>query len=247
MQDGIQIYNCNNDAVFQQSFFNMTRLNFTYKGRRMFRREKNKLVYNTFFPFNQVKKELRFEGIYLSAYSIEDFREIDSDFDIGFNNIEYNFEEKFIQRIMSDFEVFLLMNMPKSCDAEKIVQDIEKRGCMIMNLKNNSLIIKLDCIGTFYYLEKYVQGIFGGIKNKKELSEEYLYNLLDLNDIQKLMEMVEIISIRVPIFANYNLMLCSDKQEKIDMVKSIIFELEDNNFQVEEIRGIDSPRNFLLR
>ena len=247
MQEGIQIYNCNSDTIFQQSFFNMTRLNFTYKGRRMFRREKNKLVYNTFFPFEQVKKVLQFEGIYLSAYSVEDFREIDSDFNIGFNNIEYNFEEKFIQRILSDFEVFLLINMPKSCDAQKLVRDIEKRDCMIMNLNNNSLIIKLDCIGTFLCLEKYVKGIFCGIKNKKTLSEEYLYNALDLNDMQKLMAMVEIFIIRVPIFANYNLMLCSDKQEKIDMAKSIIFELEDSNFQVEDIRECGNSRNFLLR
>ena len=79
------------------------------------------------------------------------------------------------------------------------------------------------------------------------LSEEYLYNPLDLNDMQKLMEMVEILILRVPIFANYNLMICSDKQEKIDLAKSIVFELEDCNFQVEDIKEINSPRNFLLR
>lgn len=246
MQEGIQIYNCNSDTIFQQSFFNMTRLNLIYKGRRMFRREKNKLVCNTFFPLEQVQKSIQFDGIYLSAYSVEDFKDIDSDFDIGFNNVEYNFEDKFMQRIMGNFEVFLLINMPKPCKDEKIFQDIKKRGCMTIN-SSNSLIIKLDCIGTFYCLEKYVKGIFCGIKNKKMLSEEYLYNPLDLNDMQKLMEMVEILILRVPIFANYNLMICSDKQEKIDLAKSIVFELEDCNFQVEDIKEINSPRNFLLR
>ena len=95
MNEGIQIYKFNDIMVYQQYFYNMTKLNFMYDRRNIFSFNRNGIQYNRYFPFDAVKENLKFYGLYLSAYSnVDNFLHMDFDFDIGFNNIEYKIEEK---------------------------------------------------------------------------------------------------------------------------------------------------------
>ncbi len=49
MNEGIQIYKFNNAAVYEQDFYNMTRLNFMYNRRHIFTFNKNGMEYNKYF------------------------------------------------------------------------------------------------------------------------------------------------------------------------------------------------------
>ena len=87
MNEGIQIYKFNDIMVYQQYFYNMTKLNFMYDRRNIFSFNRNGIQYNRYFPFDAVKENLKFYGLYLSAYSnVDNFLHMDFDFDIGFAN-----------------------------------------------------------------------------------------------------------------------------------------------------------------
>ena len=101
MNEGIQIYKCDSMTIYQQDFYNMTRLNFMYDRRRLYNQKKNQLEYNIYFPIDLVKERINFHSLYLSAYTFMDISSIDFDFDIGFNNIECNIEEKILNVILT--------------------------------------------------------------------------------------------------------------------------------------------------
>lgn len=249
MGEGMQIYKYDSNTILQHSFYDMTRLNFMYDRRKLYIIKKQKVEYNSYFPLNMVKEKLKFYGLYLSTYSTLDFSSIDSDFDIGFNNIEYKIEEKLMNMLREQFKkIELIMMVSNTKDNEKIIDKIEKEFDLSLSLKGfyNSYIVRLENINDVNFYKKYICGILLDGKGFSSSFDKRSFNLIELKFIQRLIEDYKLVILRVPLFANYNMMLYSKQEELIDEMNNKILKLKKHEFDIENMEHIESPRNFLL-
>ncbi|MBD5134541.1 MAG: hypothetical protein HDT39_01050 [Lachnospiraceae bacterium] len=212
MSEGIQIYTYNNETIYQKIFFNMTKLNFMYDRRQLFRTKNNKLEYNNYFPFDLVKQKLEFYGLYLSFYATSDFTSMDYDFDIGLNNLQHNFEKQLVNCLNDKFKrIEIVIKIFNSRGNKSIIEKIEKSYNILFSYigLHNTYIIKFENIEEIDFIQEYICGILLD-ENDIEMSfEQYSFNLADLKCIQGLTEQVKLLIFRVPLYANSNIMLYS--------------------------------------
>lgn len=248
MSEGIQIYKYNNVTIYQKDFFNMTKLNFMYDRRYLFRRIKNKWEYNNYFPFDLVKERLDFYGMYLSCYATSDFTCLDFDFDIGLNNIEYDFEKQLINSLKNEYnQIEIVIKILNSKVNKSIIEKVE-RGYNILFSSvgiNNIYIIKFDDIEKINFIQEYICGILID-KNDIEIPfERYSFNPIDLKCIMELIERVKLLIFRIPLYANYNIMLYSKEEQLVNVINTKILELKNDNFDIENIMDFKDSKNFL--
>ena len=225
MNEGIQIYKCDSKTIYQQDFYNMTRINFMYDRRRLYNQKKGQLEYSSYFPIDLVKEQIDFHCLYLSAYTFMDSSSIDFDFDIGFNNIEYNIEERIINMLKEEFgEIEIIVKVSNSYENRNIIKRIEERYNILFSVAGacNLYIIRLEDIGDMCFLHNNIYGILLGERYFPISFEEKVFDLIDLKSIQTLIENFSLIMLRVPLFSNYNVMLYSKQEKMIDMISKKI-------------------------
>lgn len=249
MNEGIQIYKCDSTTIYQRDFYNMTRLNFMYDRRRLYNKKQDQLEYNSYFPMDFVKERIAFYCLYLSAYTFMDFSDIDFDFDIGFNNMEYNIEERMINMLKEEFsEIKIMVKIFNSYENSDIIKRIEETYNILFSGKSiwNFYIIELDDIEDINFLYENICGILLGEKDFSLSFDKKEFDFIDLKSIQMLIEEFSLIILRVPIFSNYNVMLYAKKEETIDTINKRILEWNSDEFDIESIPDIKDPKNFLF-
>lgn len=249
MSEGIQIYTYNNETIYQKNFFNMTKLNFMYDRRQLFRTKNNKLEYNNYFPFDLVKQKLEFYGLYLSCYATSDFISMDYDFDIGLNNLEYNFEKQLINCLKDEFKrIEIVIEILNSRGNKSIIEKIEKSYNILFSSigLQNTYIIKFEDIEQFDFIQEYICGILLDENDIEKSFKEYSFNPADLKCIQGLIEQVKLLIFRVQLYANSNIMLYSKEEKLINMINGKILELKNDNFEIQNIVDFKDSKNFLL-
>lgn len=157
MSEGVQIYRCDNAAICKEDFFNMTKLNFEYDRRHLFTRKKNKWEYNNYFPFDLVNERLGFYGLYLSCYTDLDFASLDFDFDIGLNNLEYNFEEKLISCLKNEYSRIVIEILNSQAN-KSIIEKIEREYNILFSSVGiyNIYVISFSNIEEISFIQKYI-------------------------------------------------------------------------------------------
>ncbi|MCI9079892.1 MAG: hypothetical protein HFH68_13415 [Lachnospiraceae bacterium] len=250
MNEGLQIYKFNGLTVYKQYFYNMTRLNFMYDRRRLFSFNKNGMEYNSYFPFNMVKEKVKFHGLYLSAYSaIDSFSHMDFDFDIGFNNIEYEIEEKIVNLLRDESdEMEIILKIFNSRENKNIIDEINNKYNTLFSLDGlyNTYIIKAKEIKSINLVQEYISCILINRKDFQLPFEQCSFNLVDFKCIKQLIERYELILFRAPIYANYNIIIYSGNKDLIYKLNNKILKLKNYEFFIESINDIEDSRNFLL-
>lgn len=250
MNEGIQIYKFNDIMVYQQYFYNMTKLNFMYDRRSIFSFNKNGMQYNRYFPFDAVKENLKFYGLYLSAYSnVDSFLHMDFDFDIGFNNIEYKIEEKILDIIKDEFgKIDIIIRIFNSRENKNIIDKINREYKVLFSLDGfyNIYIAELKEIKSIDFIQEYIYGVLLNEKNFSVLFGQCSFNPVDLKCIKQLAEKYELILFKVPIYANYNIVVYSSNENFIDKFSDNILNLKNSIFNIENIDNFENLKNFLL-
>lgn len=76
--------------------------------------------------------------------------------------------------------------------------------------------------------------------------EQYSFNPVDLKCIMGLIGQVRLLIFRVPLYANYNIMIYSKDEQLINMVNTKILELKNDDFDIQNIREFRDEKNFLV-
>ncbi len=236
MNEGIQIYKFNDIMVYQQYFYNMTKLNFMYDRRNIFSFNKNGMQYNRYFPFDMVKENLKFYGLYLSAYSnVDSFLHMDFDFDIGFNNIKYKIEEKILDIIKDEFgKIDIIISIFNSRENKNIIDKINREYEVLFSLDGfyNIYIAELKEIKSINFIQEYIYGVLINEKNFSVSFGQCSFNQVDLKCIKQLAEKYELILFKVPIYANYNIVVYSSNENFIDKFSDNILNLKNSIFNI---------------
>lgn len=250
MNEGLQIYKFNDLTIYQQDFYNMTRLNFMYDRRRLFSFNKNEIKYNSYFPFDMVKGKVKFYGLYLSAYNtIDSFSHMDFDFDIGFNNIEYKIEEKILDTIKDEFgKIDIIIEIFNSRENKNIIDKINREYNILFSLDGfyNIYIAELKEIKSINFIQEYIYGVLLNEKNFPVSFGQCSFNPVDLKCIKQLAEKYGLILFKVPIYANYNIVVYSSNENFIDKFSDNILNLKNSIFNIENIDNFENLKNFLL-
>lgn len=249
MNEGIQMYQCDSMTIYNPDFYNMTRLNFMYDRRRLYSRKKSQLEYNSHFPVDVVKERINFNFLYLSAYTFMDFSAVDFDFDIGFNNVEYNIEEKIINILEKEFgEIKILIKIYNSYENSNIIKTIEEKCNIVFSMDGvwKYYIIRLDNIEDIRFFDEDVCGILCGQEDSLLVFEEEGFDFSDLTSLQKIIDKFRMVMLRVPIYSNYNLMIYSKQKAMVDIISDRILDLKSDKFDIENISEVNNSQNFLL-
>lgn len=89
-----------------------------------------------------------------------------------------------------------------------------------------------------FYIHGYICGILLDEKDIEMSFEQYSFNPADLKCIQGLIEQVKLLIFRVPLYANYNIMLYSKDEKLVNMINGKILELKNDNFDIQNIVDI---------
>ncbi len=250
MNEGLQIYKFNDLTIYQQDFYNMTRLNFMYDRRRLFSFNKNEIKYNSYFPFDMVKGKVKFYGLYLSAYNtIDSFSHMDFDFDIGFNNIEYKIDEKIVYILKKEFnKIDLILEIFNSSQNKSIIDKINNEYNILFSIKGvyNIYIIEMKEVKNINLIKKHISGFLVNRINPQFPYKPCSFDIIDLKCIKELTEKYELLLFRTPIYANYNIIIYSNSEKLVDNFKDKILKLNNNEFNIENLNNLLDSRNFLL-
>lgn len=83
-------------------------------------------------------------------------------------------------------------------------------------------------------------------KNFSVLFGQCSFNPVDLKCIKQLAEKYELILFKVPIYANYNIVVYSSNKNFIDKFSDNILNLKNSIFNIENIDNFENLKNFLL-
>lgn len=235
MCENIKVFKFDNKKIYNQDFYNLTKLNLMYDRKKIFSIKKNKVIYSSYFPFEQAKEFLNFNGFYLSAFVKADLDSNDYDFDIGFNNLEYDFEENLLNEIKNNYkDIYIIVKLFNPKNDYQIVQEIESNYNIVFSSTDNQgiYIIKFKENNNLFFIKKYVYGYLI-CKNSKNIQfSRYTYNSNDLKFIQELVNQVDIVVYRIPLYSNYNLIIYSKKNNIINDLIHEVLKLSSNNLNI---------------
>lgn len=218
MCDTISSFSFDKESVLGEDFYKVTKINLMYNRRRLFQNVKGKISYNIHFPMDQARASLSLFCLYLNYSNTTNSETADYDYDIGFNNCEINIEEQIIEESLKNYDVFYLLRTDniKEFDSINDLSVYSKDNICITKCSNENLQ------SFFRKLNKSICGYLFSPKGKSVDIVSFYYNAIDLSSWQNIADIFEIALLRVPIYANYNLMLCAKEAVRIDRLRECI-------------------------
>ena len=148
--DNIKLFTFDDNIALQKEFYFKTELSYSFCGREVLSKRKNEIRFNDYCPFDEAKKYISFYGIHLSAMVLSDLNEndIDTDFDIGINNLECDLENELLQYSFRNFkDKYFLIRVSNPRNDYKMIHFIE----------NNYNIVFFQELSQHIYIIKYTK------------------------------------------------------------------------------------------
>lgn len=238
MRELIKIYKFDSRSILQQNFYNMTKLNPTYNGRKLFLKRNKYIENNKHFPLDFVKSALNINGLYLFACENPGEYQIDSDFDLGFNNLSFNFEEELLDVLCNKYtKTYLIVKVMNHNNNFNIIRKIEReyKIFLLSNKVQNLYLIEFEEREQLSFLNRYIQGYLFQTENNSNYFHEKSFNI-DLKYISEIISNGNTLIYRVPIFSNYNLMIYSMDLRTCNCISMQIEKFISENIELSYIQ-----------
>lgn len=195
-------------------------------GRKLLTYKKSTWQLNHFFLYDTYENIKSFNTCYLSMLTdVDDSTyEINSEYNIGFNNIDFMYEKELINIFMKE-EMYLIIRPKYQVDDISQVYSLFNKDSKDYIENNYSVIfkdlskiptyiIKIESVEEVSSLKDYIYGyLFNPIKNNDiQLNDIISFNNLMVLDL--LMDIWEIIIFRSTLYSNYNLTIYTRAYDK---------------------------------
>ncbi len=97
-----------------------------------------------------------------------------------------------------------------------------------------------------YRIEEKITDILKNGSGKTYINYAQVFNPVDLKYIKQLAEKYELVLSRVPVYANYNIIIYSGNKNIIENINGKILNLKNSKFDIENINSFKDAKNFLL-
>lgn len=97
-----------------------------------------------------------------------------------------------------------------------------------------------------YRIEEKITDILKNWSGKIYINYAQVFNPVDLKYIKQLAEKYELVLSRVPVYANYNIVIYSGNKNIIENINGKILNLKNSKFDIENINSFKDAKNFLL-
>jgi hypothetical protein len=224
VEDYIKYHKQEPIKILDTEWFEVTRINYEYKRRKVFSCKGDTLTRNQHFPAEEMKKlDLNFNAYYIAAFTdVENNECIDYDFNVGFNRLGIGNELSLILDYLSESkEVYLLVSKKTQWNVQNSLEpifDVKSENfiekCFNVVYKNEEkgteYIVKVADIQAAKCLSKYTKGyLLKEVEPVKIKQEVQLANIEDINSISVLVNIFEKVVFRTPLYANHNLTIYS--------------------------------------
>lgn len=246
MKNIIRMYKQEPFEANNVEWYLLTQINFRIDGRKLYNKRKKEVVINPYFPHDEILKIKNFNVYYISAFSNVENADIDSDFQLGFNNIDAKYESEMVSSFISDKKNIYLIIRPATYmkDIADLSEIFDKKSGNFIEYKYNvvykcnkeipTYIIKLDNVSQLVELDEYIYGYLVDMDELMKISLSEIMPFSDLKVLDSLLNGCEWIILRTPLFANYNLTIYSRggkfseiKDKTIECARNVGVEFEE--------------------
>lgn len=228
------IYENINLKLTDASWFKITKINYSYLGRKIFTKNKSgETLINPYFSVLTINETIHkgLKAWYVAAIDKDEEAYIDSDFDIGFNNVGIEYEYNLVSELKAmqgANDIYCIvahlkgMKHPEKYDLFNKRSDkyIENNFCIVHKSNSDVLqyLIKLDSLENLTdineFIVSYCLNPIGNILHPSKCFSDRITPMEDIIVLSEITKAFEIVITRASIFSSYNLIIYSIESQE---------------------------------